>query len=313
MARLVLVGDLKDTRPLLDLIPDSDYSVTLAPEPETLLDAISAGPHSLILAALNGELPAGLQGPRPLGVPWVGWNRFDAPDLTATAYEHGALAVLPGSLSRDGLRSALRTAFARAVHAPATPARRVPHGPTSHDRGSTINLDEHDMLIVEHGIVATTVLHEDGTEVLVGLCGPGQVLVGHPHDSCCLQLRAHTEAEVSAQSWAHATLTPRFNERLRTRLRQQEAWAAVQARTHLEDRLLGLLSVLAEQFGKPHDEGTLIDVRLTHAQLASAIGATRATVTRLLGRLRRQKLVISTGENLMERFVVRLLERHSHG
>jgi len=312
MPRLVLVGDLKDTRPLLDLIPDSDYSVTLAPEPETMIDAITAGPQSLILAALNGEVPASLQGPL-LGVAWVGWNRFDAPGLTAAAYEHGALAVLPGSLSREGLRSALRTAFARAVHAPATPAKRVAHGPTAHERGSPINLDEHDMLIVEEGIVATTVLHEDGTEVLVGLCGPGQVLVGHPHDSCCLQLRAHTRVRVSAQSWSHGAMTPKFSERLRTRLRQQEAWAAVQARPHLEDRLLGLLAVLAEQFGRPHDEGTLIDVRLTHAQLASAIGATRATVTRLLGRLRRQKLVVSIGENLMERFVVRLLERHSHG
>ena len=67
-------------------------------------------------------------------------------------------------------------------------------------------------------------------------------------------------------------------------------------------RLLGVLALLAEQFGEACSEGTLIDVRITHAQLAAAIGATRATVTRLLGPLRRNGLVLTVQSAAGERF-----------
>lgn len=311
MPRLVLVGDLKDTRPLLDLLPDGDYSVTLALDDESLLDDL--GPQAIIVAALNGQLPAYL-GQDVLGLaPWVAWNRFDAPELTKLAYEHGALAVLPGSLSREGLKSALRTTFARTMLLSSPQLRRLQHGPTTHPRGTPIALNEHDVLIVEKGVVGTSVLHDDGTEVLVGLCGAGGLMVGHPHDSCCLQLRAHTDVTVVVQSWQHAAATKQFAERLRLRLRHQEAWAAVAARPHLHDRVLGLLSLLAEQFGAPHANGTLIDLRLTHSQLAAATGATRATITRVLGRLRKDRLVFREGEGVHERFVVRVMEQHVHG
>ncbi len=313
MPRLYLVGELDDTRPLLDLLPQGDFSVTLASEAENLSEVISSGPHTLILAVLRNHVPAVLDAEQPPDVPWIGWNRFDDVALTALAYRRGALAVLPGSLSAEALEGVLRTAFARAVQPRTPPPSRAPHGPANHQRGGPIGLHEQDVMIVEVGIVATTVLHEDGTEVLVGLCGPGQVVVGHPHDSCCLQLTAHTDVRVLVQSWNHVVATPKFAERLRARLRHQEAWAAVQARPHLADRLIGLLSVLAEQFGRPVEAGSLIEIKLTHTQLASAIGATRATVTRLMGRLRRQRLVHSVGAGQQERLVLHLVERHLHG
>jgi CRP-like cAMP-binding protein len=84
-----------------------------------------------------------------------------------------------------------------------------------------------------------------------------------------------------------------------------EAWASMQARPGLRQRLLGLLSLLAATFGRSHAEGMMIDVRLTHAELASAIGATRSTITRLLSELRRERLVVSEGRGRAERFVIR--------
>jgi len=98
---------------------------------------------------------------------------------------------------------------------------------------------------VLRGIVAITAVHVDGPEVLLGLCGPSQIPVGHPQDICGIQLVAHTDTFV--------------------------------------------VEPLAEQFGQSRAEGTLIDVRITHGQLAAAIGATRSMVTHKLADLRERE------------------------
>lgn len=66
------------------------------------------------------------------------------------------------------------------------------------------------------------------------------------------------------------------------------------------DRLTHLLLELAEQYGNPTTDGIELGIRLSHQDLASIIGATRETVTTLLGemqsegllRIRRQRLMI---------------------
>ncbi|HEY3571953.1 MAG TPA: Crp/Fnr family transcriptional regulator [Thermoanaerobaculia bacterium] len=168
--------------------------------------------------------------------------------------------------------------------------------------GERILLGPESVLEVVSGAVALTVLHEDGAEVLLGLLGPGQVLVGHPQETSCLQLYALGTATVWVQPWSKAVLQPGFADRLRDRLRSLEAWAAMQARPSLERRLLGILGLLAGQFGRPASQGVEIEVGITHHQLASAVGATRSTVTRLLGRLRRRGLLIAVRHGRGERY-----------
>jgi CRP-like cAMP-binding protein len=176
---------------------------------------------------------------------------------------------------------------------------------TSFRTGERILLDSDGTLQVLEGVVALTVIHEDGTEVLLGLCGPGQVVAGHADEACCIQLRAQTATVVRMQPWAEASHQPGFADRLRERLRSAEAWAAMQALPHIEQRLLGILSLLARQFGRPAGDGTVIEVLITQAQLASAVGATRTTVTRLLGHLRRRGLLIALRAGRFERYGLR--------
>jgi CRP-like cAMP-binding protein len=168
--------------------------------------------------------------------------------------------------------------------------------------GERIVLGPESVLEVISGAVALTILHEDGAEVLLGLFGPGQVLAGHPKETSCLQLYALGKTAVWVQPWSTAVLQPGFADRLRERLRSLEDWAAMQARPSIERRLLGILSLLAEQFGRPTSEGVQIGVAITHTQLASAVGATRSTVTRLLGRLRRRGLLIAVRQGRGERY-----------
>jgi len=176
-------------------------------------------------------------------------------------------------------------------------------------RGERIALADDDVLTVQRGIVALGVLHDDGTDVLLGLSGPNDVVIGHPDDRCCLQLVAHTDVDGRIERWNAAVQDPHFPNRVRARLRAMEAWAAAQARPHLQQRLLGILELVAERFGEPTAGGARITARLTHTQLAAAIGTTRPTMTRLLASLARSRRVWLTGSGHAARLCIK---RSSH-
>ncbi len=61
---------------------------------------------------------------------------------------------------------------------------------------------------------------------------------------------------------------------------------------HTADRLLLFLQLLVEDHGVRQPEGNFLPFPLTHAQIASAIGATRVTVTRAMGKLRQRGQIL---------------------
>lgn len=172
-------------------------------------------------------------------------------------------------------------------------------------RGAAIIMAPDTVLEIEHGVVAKTVIHLDGAEVLLGLHSAGQILTPHPEDSCHIRLEAHTEVHAYLIPWQQVVQLPNVAERLRAQIWQQEAWAAVQARPDYEARVVGVLSLLAEQFGVVQGENLCIDIRLTHQQLANAIGSTRPTVTRILTELRRRGNLDTIGTGNRERFCLK--------
>lgn len=219
---------------------------------------------------------------------WLAWMRTNDPTLTLKAYQAGARAVFPPKTPPELLVQALlqmvEPASSQAVNS--EPQRR-------YQRNDLIFLENDAVLEVVDGVVSTMMVHKDGTQVLLGLSGPGQILVAHPDDECYIQFLAHTPAAVSIQPWEQAVRKPDFSEKLRARLQQMEGWAAMQARPYLDQQILGILGLLAEQFGSPCEQGILINVRITHSNLAVAVGATRTTITRVLGELRVSGKLIS--------------------
>ena len=67
------------------------------------------------------------------------------------------------------------------------------------------------------------------------------------------------------------------------------------------DRLTHLLTELAEQYGNPTSEGIELAIRLSHQDLASVIGATRETVTTLLGEMQAEGLLTIKRQRLLIR------------
>jgi len=66
----------------------------------------------------------------------------------------------------------------------------------------------------------------------------------------------------------------------------------------LRDRLVHELGVLAHDFGERRDEGILIDLPLTQADLAALVVASRANVSRCIVALRRAGVLEFVGRRL---------------
>jgi len=67
----------------------------------------------------------------------------------------------------------------------------------------------------------------------------------------------------------------------------------------LRERLLHELEMLAHDFGEPHESGTLIDLPLTHADLAQLVVGSRAKVSRSVADLRRSGEIAIVGRRLV--------------
>ncbi|MEM9512995.1 MAG: helix-turn-helix domain-containing protein, partial [Cyanobacteria bacterium P01_E01_bin.48] len=63
------------------------------------------------------------------------------------------------------------------------------------------------------------------------------------------------------------------------------------AHRDMGSRLVSFLLILCRDFGMPSSTGVTIDLRLSHQEIAEAIGSTRVTITRLLGDLRKHEFI----------------------
>ena len=149
-----------------------------------------------------------------------------------------------------------------------------------------IPLQRQYLYIVCRGIVQLHTLHDDGGETIVGLCGPsmafGQYLSSvEPSWATALadtDLLPLAIGEIESSPALMAGIFPQIVRRLH----QTEAWLAISGKRLVADRLRCLLIQLAQDFGHVEPGGVRVKLRLTHHQLATIIGTTRVTVTRLL-------------------------------
>lgn len=72
------------------------------------------------------------------------------------------------------------------------------------------------------------------------------------------------------------------------------------------DRLGHLLLELTEQYGREIDEGVLLDIKVSHQDLASLIGVTRETVTTVLGEMQLDGLLKISRQRVVIRDLARL-------
>ncbi len=132
---------------------------------------------------------------------------------------------------------------------------------------------------IDRGAVRTLTWSEDGTVIALGYWGAGDV-VGQA-------LSKLTPYRIECLTSVEATLLPPYPwyqvmDAAIEHIQQMEELLAIVRSRPTDVRLLQLLRWLSHKFGCAVPQGVLIDVRLTHQEIAEAIGTTRVTVTRLL-------------------------------
>jgi len=76
-----------------------------------------------------------------------------------------------------------------------------------------------------------------------------------------------------------------------SRIRQTEELLAISGLKRVEEKLIALFNLLSKEIGETQQGQIRLKVRLTHQNIANAIGTTRVTVTRLLGDWQKQDLI----------------------
>ena len=78
---------------------------------------------------------------------------------------------------------------------------------------------------------------------------------------------------------------------LSSRILQTEMMIETLSHRDMSSRLKSFVLTLCRDFGVQRGNGIQIDLKLSHQEIAEAIGSTRVTVTRLLGELREQGII----------------------
>ena len=84
---------------------------------------------------------------------------------------------------------------------------------------------------------------------------------------------------------------PDFSADIINRTQQQMVWMCIVRTKLVSERLLLLLQWLAAKFGRPVAQGQLIDLRLTHKEIATTIGTNRVTVTRTINKFEQKGII----------------------
>ena len=139
------------------------------------------------------------------------------------------------------------------------------------------------------GVVKSYTVSEEGALITLGFWGT-QDLVGEslstvePYVSKCI---SNVEAIAVPQSqWGLVS------QNLWHQAKQIQHLTFIVRNNRIAQRLWLLLEWLASKFGREIKPGKLIDFKLTHQELAEAIGTTRITVTKTLNQFEREGLIL---------------------
>lgn len=170
------------------------------------------------------------------------------------------------------------------------------------------------LYLVQSGVIRLAGVSKDTTaqqkvvsgegETFLGFIGPGQPFEIVAQSPYALQAYAHLdETSVIWLYWQDLDNWPHFRwevlEAFRSQHQRKLIWLSTLGQRQTIDRLLGFITLLIEEHGEAIEEGYCLPFPLTHAQIGSAIGSTRVTVTRLMGKLKQKGMILIVEDNLI--------------
>jgi CRP-like cAMP-binding protein len=155
-------------------------------------------------------------------------------------------------------------------------------------KGKQVPLLDHDIYFVQQGIVQLSSFDAEGNKILLGLASASMPF-GLPLTSV-EGYHAVALSNVSLVRFAMSEVEQYFDlnrlilRGLDMRLQQSEAIQSILSSRHIREKLYRFLVLLSKEIGEPVSSGTRLKVKFTHQHLASTIGTTRVTVTRMLSK-----------------------------
>jgi CRP-like cAMP-binding protein len=154
--------------------------------------------------------------------------------------------------------------------------------------GDLIPLQPNILWQIESGITRTLTWDAEGKVNTLGLWGKGHV-VGEPLSQVSpYEIECLTAVKVKVLP---SCLWEQIFDALLLHIQQEEELIQILHCSPVQTRLKMILVWLAEKFGKTVNYGKLIEIKLTHQQLAELICTTRVTVTRMVGKLEQQGII----------------------
>ncbi len=164
--------------------------------------------------------------------------------------------------------------------------------------------------LVKRGMVRLTRRTSDGKDILVAILGPGSIF---GEEVVFSKVERTTIAVCTTESllcmaraehvYGLLTRFPQLAVNVAKYLHEQRdnALAIVEDLAYLTvpQRLLRQLNRLALEYGKAVTGGVLLDIRLTHADLAALIGTTRETISVQLAQLAVEGFIRTEGRSII--------------
>jgi CRP-like cAMP-binding protein len=140
---------------------------------------------------------------------------------------------------------------------------------------------------IESGVVRTLTWDLNGTIIPLGFWGKGDI-VGYPLSEVSpYQIECLTRVRVNKLSESYVC----SREMMLSHICQTQMLLKIVHSGSVEKRLLHFLVWMSKRFGHKLEHGWRLDLRLTHLDIAEALGTTRVTVTRLLGQLQQAGII----------------------
>ena len=149
-----------------------------------------------------------------------------------------------------------------------------------YSRHDTIHPDSELVYRIENGYARTTTLNEDGEISTLGIWGPGDYL-GVPIQRTypfTIEFLTRTQIALFKRDPDFEISTQWMLEYVQ----QVESLLNIQYQSLVRQRINLFLIWLSERFGYEVPEGKVIDLKLTHQEIAESVNSSRVTVTRTL-------------------------------
>ena len=148
--------------------------------------------------------------------------------------------------------------------------------------------------LIEQGVVKTYTWNEAAIATTIGYWGAGDV-VGQPLSPISPYI-IKCLTEVSA-SQINLQDGERISKYIYRYIQQTEELLYIIRSDRVYNKLKRLLVWLGNKFGQEVEQGKLINVPLTHQELAEAISTTRVSITKLINQLEEEGCIVRDGRN----------------